>query len=358
MHSIDAKADDRVIALCDGLDTHAAAGAVLSGAVAGDVYVDDPARPRSALVRVKHRFYLAGAADNVGFNADMGAWFGERVYPEALREGTIEGMMAARCPIRDMRECYEFEALPKGAPIRLPEGIALRPVDRALLAEAGLKGLDALREEMRSERPSVEAFLDSGHGMCAIHGREIVSWCLSEYDHGHRCEIGIETAPGYRRQGLATATASALVERLLARGVARIGWHCWRSNVASGATARRVGFERAAEYPVYFAWFDEAANLAVNGNIRLRRGDPVAALTWFARSMAREDAPSWAWFGAARAAAALGRVEEALDHLGSAVDRGFMHAGAIREAEEFRVLHDSDRWRRLLARLAAEGAEG
>lgn len=118
MHSIGTEADDRVIALCDGLDIHTAVGAVLSGAVAGDVYVDDPARPRSALVRVKHRFYLAGAADNVGFNADMGAWFGERVYPEALREGTIEGMMAAGCPIRDMRECYQFEALPKGAPIR------------------------------------------------------------------------------------------------------------------------------------------------------------------------------------------------------------------------------------------------
>ena len=43
MHALGPAARGRVIALCDGLDIYAAVGAVLSGEVTGDVYLDDPA---------------------------------------------------------------------------------------------------------------------------------------------------------------------------------------------------------------------------------------------------------------------------------------------------------------------------
>ena len=379
MHLLTSTALDRVVPLCDGLDIHAAVGAILAGEASGDVYVDDPARPRVALLRAKHRFHLAGAADNAAFNAWLVAWFDSYVYPEAKRLGHVEWelfydgehwesaigtMMAALSPIRDLREYYQLERTHHDWRALVPEGMHVRTVDATLLAETRLQRLDELRDEMCSERATVDEFLAHSTGACVIRrdaraDDELVAWCLSEYDHDARCEIGIETAAGYRRRGLATVVATALVESLQARETTRVGWHCWRWNVASGATARKVGFRRLAEYPVYFAWFDEAANLAVNGNVRLREGDPDAALAWFRRSLATDAAPAWAFFGAARAAAATGDSDAALGYAAEAVDRGFTHVGTLQGAEELRPLHDTDAWRRLMARLMARiGADG
>lgn len=61
---------------------------------------------------------------------------------------------------------------------------------------------------------------------------------------------------------MATLTASALVEHALSSGITQIGWHCWANNDGSIATARKVGFEKAKEHPVYFAWFREIRDLA------------------------------------------------------------------------------------------------
>ena len=52
---------------------------------------------------------------------------------------------------------------------------------------------------MCSERASVDEFLGRSVGVYIVRrdptaGDELVSWCLSEYNHGGRCEIGIETA--------------------------------------------------------------------------------------------------------------------------------------------------------------------
>jgi RimJ/RimL family protein N-acetyltransferase len=134
--------------------------------------------------------------------------------------------------------------------------MALRAVDAALLAETGLArdGVDELMAEMCSERESVEAFLASSFGVCLDRGEEIVGWCLSEYDQPSRCEVGIEVREPYRRQGLGTLLATALVERAWAKGIEHIGWHCWARNVASGATARSAGFELVRNYSVRLGW--------------------------------------------------------------------------------------------------------
>lgn len=272
----------------------------------------------------------------------------------------IETMVGARSPMRELREYYQLERLNHDGRALLPEAMHVRTVDATLLAEAGLQRLEDLREEMCSERATVDEFLAHSTGACVIRrdgevGGELVAWCLSEYDHDARCEFGIEMVAGYRRRGLATVAATALAERLRQRGITRIGWHCWRSNVASGATARKVGFRRTAEYPVTFAWFDEAANLAVNGNIRMRDGDPEAALAWFRRSLDTGAAPAWAFLDAARAAAAVGDADVALGYAAEAIDHGFTHVGAFQGADELRPLHDTDAWRRLMARIEADG---
>ena len=85
----------------------------------------------------------------------------------------------------------------------------MRRIDKDLLAERHLGNMDDLVKEMHSERPSVQDFLAKSFGYCVLYNDTLVGWCMSEYNTGSRCEIGIETVAGYRRRGIATLTASA-----------------------------------------------------------------------------------------------------------------------------------------------------
>ena len=122
--------------------------------------------------------------------------------------------------------------------------------DAALLAQTGLANLDAVRDEMCSERLTAEDFLNNSFGFCIQHDHELVSWAFSEYNTGGNCEVGIATVEKYRRMGLGTVAALALVEHAIATGYHTIGWHCWANNIPSAALARRAGFEHRLDYSV------------------------------------------------------------------------------------------------------------
>ncbi len=347
-------------------DTHLAVTAILAGTVEGHVYVDDPANPTVALANTKQRYYLAGRPGNEASEEGLRQLFAEVIYPRNRAAGALmfvlyyapgwevriaEGILPGKFPIRDEREYYAFRRLDPEWRSRLPAGYTLRPVDRELLAQEGLANLDALKEEMTSERETVEAFLERSFGVCLLHRDEIAGWCLSEYNSGDRCEVGIETVEGHRRRGLGTVAASAFVERALQQGVRHIGWDCWAGNVASAATARRAGFERVSRRPVHFAWFDEVDNLAVNGNVRLGAGDYAGAVEWLERALSRGEAKGWAYWVywvAACAYARLGRSDDALGALRQAWARGFRHLEPLHSSAHLESLRGSAGWRRLM----------
>jgi RimJ/RimL family protein N-acetyltransferase len=230
----------------------------------------------------------------------------------------------------------------------------MRPIDEALLASEDLKNLDQIAKEVASEDRSVETFLDRRFGFCLARDDEIVAWCLSEYNTGDRCEVGIMTDEDYRKRGFATLTGSALIEHALSTGVSGIGWHCWASNEGSIATALKVGFDKAKEYPVYFAWFDESANLAVNGNMRLRRGQYREAIAWYERAFALGKVPFWAYWNVACAHALVGESDVALDYLVQAVDEGLSDLNDIRNSAHFESLLGTETWQRLLGALEGQ----
>ena len=105
--------------------------------------------------------------------------------------------------------------------------------------------------EMCSERPSVEDFLARSFGVCLVDEEQgtLAGWCLSEYNCGNRCEVGIEVAEAYQRRGMGTLLARALCREAFARrGIRQVGWHCLAANAASGATARRAGLRLIKQY--------------------------------------------------------------------------------------------------------------
>lgn len=261
----------------EGMDYHLAVNSIITGTTTpASIYVDHPARPEAALTWTKHRFYLAGDAGNDAFNDALNRLFTEEIYPQAIAAGMggfvlhyspdswedkIDVILKDRFPTKHLRQFWAISELERDWRRLMPVDFSMRCVDRDLVANAGLKNRDALIEEMQSERVSVEEFLSKSFGFCMLHGEEIVGWCLSEYNSEKECEVGIETVEAYRWQGIATLTASALIEHALAQGMTRIGWHCWADNEGSIATAERIGFEKVTDYPVFYVRLKEAENL-------------------------------------------------------------------------------------------------
>ena len=247
------------------LKNHAAIGSILSGLTDSQVFVDDRDHPRCALTWTKSRIYLSGelGGEEVHRAAEI---IGDKIKRDGLRRGArhfilyfdagmhlpslfqqLDGVKA----LPDTRNYYELDARTREWGEASLDRFKLEVIDRSFL-NSGYKNLEKVREEMCSERDSVEEFLEKSMGVCGVNGDEVASWCMSEYNHDDRYEIGIATAEKHRRQGLATATADALMKLCLGRGFSHVGWHCWRRNEPSNRTAERLGFTLVESYPVYF----------------------------------------------------------------------------------------------------------
>jgi GNAT superfamily N-acetyltransferase len=274
------------------MDHHLGVSAILEGTLPAKIYTDHPVHPQVALTWTQHRFYLAGSEDNDQLNEALVHFFTETAWPQALEAGE-EMFVLYYEPghweikldaTKAQRQFYRFKELRYDWRTLLPKGFVLQVVDQALLDSQHLKNLNDLTEEICSWLGSVQDFLNMSLGVCVLHGDEIAGWCLSEYNGADRCEVGIFTTKPYRQRGLATVMASALVEHALSKGISYIGWHCYANNVASSATALKVGFEKVRDYAVYVARFDQIDRVS----IRKATAADASVITQFLRSMVDE----------------------------------------------------------------------
>jgi RimJ/RimL family protein N-acetyltransferase len=257
--------------LVTGAPHDLAVAAIMAGEAAGRVFVDDPAEPGVALVSPHWgRLYLLGKGDlsaavairkllheviRPGASAAGARMFTLAYAPdwESFVPSTVEGMRAVKAD----RQYYRW-AGGKVPNALLPDGFALLAADAELLAVGHFGNLQLLRDEMVSERASIEDFLVRSFGVVAVHQDQLAGWCLSEYNTGARCEVGIATLEPFQRRGLAAVIGRAFLAAACTRGVGEVGWHCWKQNVPSAATARKIGLEHVADYAVYFGWYNDA----------------------------------------------------------------------------------------------------
>lgn len=100
----------------------------------------------------------------------------------------------------------------------------------------------------------IDSLIEFGHTVSAIvRDGEIVSVAYTDLvPDSSYVEVGIETAPKWRRKGLAKAALSGLILELKKNGVSPI-FICSRSNRASVCTAKSLGFEKeSTEYNYVF----------------------------------------------------------------------------------------------------------
>ena len=167
--------------------------------------------------------------------------------------------------------------------------------------------------------------------------------------------LGIETAPGHRRRGLATAVTAATVQFCQQQGFSHIGWHCGADNPGSIGTAVNVGFVRERPYTFYEFYYDEARHYAELGRTYFF-ADMIAEAAE-ALDIALElddDPPDYVYLLAARAQAKLGNDRKALDLLAAAIDAGFHDAVLLETLSEFQPLQQEKKWRTLMALIDAE----
>lgn len=249
---------------------------ILAGFTPARVWVDDLGRPRAAAALFHNKLYLLGSCHETHFNASLGEMLSKQVFPELQQQGAevmlifpshtgwaeqvttlLDGAFAQVYPDAQ-RQVFNFDA-GKNTLVEwrgsLPDGFSLRPVDSALLADDGWSSIEYLREETQSERVSIEDFLAHSFGVCLTREHDLVAWCLSEYNCGDRCEVGIATVDQYQRRGFGTVVGAAFVEEALRRGYRSIGWHCWSRNLPSAALARRIGYTQSAEEKLAFCVF-------------------------------------------------------------------------------------------------------
>jgi len=247
------------------LKNHAAVGSILNGLTDSRVFVDNRDHPKCSLTWTKSRIYLSGKLS--GEAAQRAAeTIRNKIEHDSKRRGARRFILYydAKIPLTgllqlldgvkarpDAKNYYELDVGTREWSEVGIDGYRLEVIDRRFL-DSSYENLDKVREEMCSERGSVEEFLEKSVGVCGVAGDEVASWCMSEYNHGDRYEIGIATAEKHRRQGLATATADALMRLCLGRGFSRVGWHCWNRNTPSNRTAQGLGFTLVESYPVFF----------------------------------------------------------------------------------------------------------
>jgi hypothetical protein len=245
-----------------GMAHHLAVDAVLVGDEPGEVYANGGARPTAAVLfgSNDHRVYLAGAARDPDLDAEVAGLLLERRHGRAPFTfvvyhdgGRWSREVAAALPGAEVTSAQRrfLRLRPAGGARRwpTPDGLAVRRIDAALLAE-GLRHTDELVEEICSESPSTADFLARKLGYCVLDRDAIVGFCCSEYDHAGQCELGVTTLAPYRRRGVATVAAAATIAAAFQGGARAIGWHCWADNTASVALAARLGFESVVDYPV------------------------------------------------------------------------------------------------------------
>jgi len=254
------------------MDIHLVSHSILSKQTPAQVFVDNVEHPKALFAQAGHRYILAGDSEIDSFNLGIKKLFANMVYPQEIAAGhegfalyydspawerRVDALLAGKETIHADREYYACKTLKHKWQDLLPEGFQLKMVDADLLATSDLKHLDTLKEEMTSERPSVEDFLAKSFGVCAVHNNELAGWCLSEYNADGRCEIGIETTSDYRQRGIATALTLAFLEHAFSHGISEIGWHCFKRNEASAKTALKAGFDKVCDYKSFIVLLKE-----------------------------------------------------------------------------------------------------
>jgi len=225
---------------------HGCVDAALEGAM-GRAWADDPAAPSVALLQLD--FYLlagdprAAAAEEAVRMPSPPASIAvsSPAWEPPLREVWDEQLaMRTRVAFRPGR--WDRERL-RGFIDALPAAFTLKRITAACAPRFG-----ELADSLVYNFASLQDFVARGAGFGVEHEGRFVSGCSSFALSSRSLEFEIQTHPDFRRRGLASAAAAAMIEHCVERGLEP----CWDAhNEISAALAAKLGFVDQAPYTAY-----------------------------------------------------------------------------------------------------------
>lgn len=258
--------------------------AVLAGVYPGRVYVDQPEKPRSALLLTFIESessgvwaFLAGAADNPVFNQAVNQAVRARTCLDPRTPiifwtcdpedwgGRMAEIFAPLPPLWTERYHYVArqvggdwrEALPAGFELLLLES-ALRQVEGLELPEDVAVTLEKW-EKLADTPYAARGFMD--YGCVVLDTRRpppvIASWATVDFIANGHGDLGFFTQPEYRQKGLGTLAVWAALEHGFRRGLQQVNWTCEADNPGSFKTAEKLGLKRIGDYRMAFWLMDD-----------------------------------------------------------------------------------------------------
>lgn len=365
MHLLSINHYDKAAPLLKAISHHTVLRTILAGSTPGHVYVNDPAQPTIAFAQFKHRAFIAGDPNDLD-RESIRDFFNQEVIANCRQSDVplfrltaddpaliknLADVLKNEQPILAEYQCFEINLTDEFQAEKISGGFSIQNVTKTLISK-DFHGRDDLLEEMCSERESVDAFLDQSFGIAALNDNVLAGWCLSEYNHENRCEVGIATMPPFQHQGLAKAMTHNFLNLAKDNGISTVLWHCFKSNEASRRTALSAGFDLVEDQQVLMVYLDPAIHLAVHGNLYFEEKEYQLALTWYQQALQEDHPQAWMAWNAACAAAHLGQIEYAFNYLHRAVDLGFGDLDHLVQSEHLTALRSDKRWADLITRLS------
>jgi RimJ/RimL family protein N-acetyltransferase len=241
---------------------------VLHGNLQGTVFVDEPFKPRTAIMMNPEGLFIAGNSENEAFNKQFHIYLETLIKKGAplrdtddlwfhidhhIWEKQFPILFTTRTPFRVGRLHFSIKLPARGWRNLLPKKYQIHRADENLDYYA----FNFPEDIWQWVKGNIDEYLKRGFGAVMTHRDKVVSWCTADCASEDRCEIGINTTNDERLKGLGSLTVLAALDFCIKSGFSKVGWHCGARNWGSIATAKKAGFKKKTEY---YAWVCKSGN--------------------------------------------------------------------------------------------------
>lgn len=217
----------------------------------GDILVDKPDQPQSALARLGKQAWFGFLAGHPNLDL-IEACRGLDIILVPEHEGWSQLIEATYGSAAQAFNRYALELVePLDASYltdlvqNLPHGFTIKPIDKPLYQ---LCLSEAWSQDLVANYDNFAHYQKAGLGVAILKGDHLVAGASSFASSSDAIEIEINTHPDYRRQGLARAASAALLLICLEVGI-EPSWDA--HNLASRQLAEQLGYQLAKTYKAY-----------------------------------------------------------------------------------------------------------
>ena len=149
--------------------------------------------------------------------------------------------------MEEKRYLFQYSGAKGSIESYLPDGYELKEINQQLIKEISGKIVPSLFWN------NVYDFLEKGKGYCITCNNDIASWAFSAAVSSKEIDIGIETRPKYKQQGLGMMVANKMIQYTIEQAKQPV-WACHYKNAASKKMAEKLGFIKVSECSVIKKW--------------------------------------------------------------------------------------------------------